>query len=228
MFMNACQNGNLSSVKSLLEINPQLLNAKDSNNNTGLFNAAKNGCYEVVEYLLSVIGVNVDEQNQDKYTALHISITLGEYDIAELLLAKGANPNVKDWCGYTPLHHAAEKRDLDMITSLLTHKADPNALGDDSNSPMHFITKYNKWIDMGIFEVFIKHGADCTMKNNKMCTPIDGIDEGRLLPVFRILMKYELIHAVNDDTVVKTVTVLSGKDGPDGKRSRKVHADGTW
>jgi ankyrin repeat protein len=54
-------------------------------------------------------GCNLDIQDQLGKTALHYASELGQDDTLELLLAQGANPNIKDFKnGKTPLFDAVE------------------------------------------------------------------------------------------------------------------------
>jgi ankyrin repeat protein len=48
-------------------------------------------------------------------------------DVAELLLAKGADVNTKDKYGSTPLHHAVSKGYKDLAKLLIASGADVNA-----------------------------------------------------------------------------------------------------
>ena len=49
------------------------------------------------------------------------------YEIVRLLLAFGADVQVRGFNDWTPLHHAAAADDVDGIRLLLAHGADPNA-----------------------------------------------------------------------------------------------------
>jgi ankyrin repeat protein len=48
-----------------------------------------------------------------------------------LLLARGADPNVKQAGGWTPLHSAAHQGDVEAVDLLLAHGADPHLRSDD-------------------------------------------------------------------------------------------------
>ena len=52
----------------------------------------------------------------------------GHTDMAELLIAKGANVNVKNEDGRTPLHRAVEYGQIALAELLLAHGADVSVL----------------------------------------------------------------------------------------------------
>ena len=58
-------------------------------------------------------------------------------DSLDALLARGANPNVKDGRGRTPLHHAAFHGYSDNVQALLDAGADPNARDNDGWTPLN-------------------------------------------------------------------------------------------
>ena len=54
-------------------------------------------------------GINVNSQNEDLLTALHICTRRGWTEISTLLIKNGANVNAKSATGHTPLHFAVER-----------------------------------------------------------------------------------------------------------------------
>ncbi len=70
--------------------------------------------------------IDVDNRGKYKYgdTLLHIAARKGYRDMAEMLLNRGADPNIKsDTCGKTSLHFAADFRNTDTLNVLLKHNA---------------------------------------------------------------------------------------------------------
>lgn len=58
------------------------------------------------------------------------------FQIVELLLKKGASPNVTDKYGSTPLHRAASLGHTSITKLLLEFRADPNLSNSEGNTPL--------------------------------------------------------------------------------------------
>ena len=91
-----------------------------------LLQAARRGDAKAVHSLLSGDSVNIAAQDLDnEATALHYAVHGRHVDIAEVLLAHGANPNAPDADGRTALHHAAAAGSDQLIHLLLANNANP-------------------------------------------------------------------------------------------------------
>ena len=93
-------------------------------------------------------------------TPLHIAANNGHKEVAELLIAEGADVNAKGVIGITPLHYALTKE----IAELLIDKgADVNAKDKYERTPLHGVTTKE------IAELLIAKGADANaaMKNGR-------------------------------------------------------------
>ncbi len=67
---------------------------------------------------------------------LHWAVWSGSVEAAEVLLARGADPNARTAMGHTPLHWAAGSRDLEMARLLLRYGADPDAEDHLGHTPL--------------------------------------------------------------------------------------------
>eukprot|EP00854_Cymbomonas_tetramitiformis_P023779 gene23779-28828_t len=87
-----------------------------------LCDAASNADLSLVELLITN-GVNPDEGDYDKRTALHLASAEGHDKVVEYLLSKGANVNIEDRWGGTPLLDAISHDQSVVINTLLKYKA---------------------------------------------------------------------------------------------------------
>lgn len=86
-------------------------------------------------------GTDPDQLFFNGEAALHLAVEQGNFKLAELLLAYGADVNIQERKeGFTPLMYAAIKDDRKMMVFLAAHGADPT-LGDaDGFSTYHYLS----------------------------------------------------------------------------------------
>ena len=93
-----------------------------------LLDAAENGNIEAVKQHIAA-GTKVDAiMGFDGRTPLLGAVRKGHKEIAELLIAKGADVNAKTEGGETPLHYAALFGQKEIVELLIAKGADVNAL----------------------------------------------------------------------------------------------------
>ena len=112
----------------------------DNNFNYYLTYAAKNNLYDFMKNLLS------QEKNKGKNldyvitsTALAFACSVHDnanYNIVELLLFHGANPNSKGLRDETPLFMACVASNIKIIQLLINYGADPNLIGAKKHTPL--------------------------------------------------------------------------------------------
>jgi ankyrin repeat protein len=113
---------------------------------TALLHASREGHIETARALLDG-GANIDEVSGDGTSPLTIALLNGQFDLAMMLIERGANPNIvantdglsplfatlqTQWAGFNtsqPQPNAHEKQTaqhMDVLKALLEHGADPN------------------------------------------------------------------------------------------------------
>jgi hypothetical protein len=107
------------------------------------------GCVNgtITEILISN-GAKLDAKNDKEETALHFAARFGHVDVVKMLLAKGANVNMKSKgrsksslpdakfnIGWTALHEAAEHGELEVVQILLSHGANAHLTTADCKTP---------------------------------------------------------------------------------------------
>ena len=106
---------------------------RDKSGVSPIENAARGRHAEALELLITAAGPAAAEIG----ALLTETAIKGQTDIADLLIAKGANVDARDKSGATPLHQAALKGNLAFATLLLQHGADVNARDGDGATPLH-------------------------------------------------------------------------------------------
>jgi ankyrin repeat protein len=104
----AAKNHHTGCVKSLLAAGADV-HLKNNKGSSPLLLACyqedKKGALAVFTPLLEA-GASVDDTDNNKSTALHIAASVGNDELLDLLLQRGADPKLKDSGGFTPLKMA--------------------------------------------------------------------------------------------------------------------------
>ena len=111
-----------------------------------LFDAAMKGNIEAVkQHLAAGTDVNAKDESMGM-TPLHHATFGGHKEIAELLIAKGADVNAKfdKISGGTPLHIAADKGHKEIAELLIAAGADVNAKDKGGESPLDWAIEDNQ------------------------------------------------------------------------------------
>ena len=116
-----------------------------------------NGYKKITKLLLSE-GAKVDERDDVyEFTALHYAARFGNTEVAEVLIANGADIIAKDKWDYQPIHWAAYHDRPEIIELLIANGADVNAKTSLGESPIHLaIPRRNT----AAIEMLRKHGAE--------------------------------------------------------------------
>ena len=110
--------------------------------------AVSEGNLKQINALLKDTPALVLSKDTSGQTLLHWAAEKGQKNVAELLLANGADVNAEDSGitidpdnglngGYTPLHLAAKNGHKDVAELLLAHAAEVNARNKKSETPLH-------------------------------------------------------------------------------------------
>jgi ankyrin repeat protein len=129
------QKGNLKAVKTLVEQNPELVNARDKEARTPLHWACRGIHLEVVRFLVDK-GADVNAEDSNKVVPLHSLAVRNDTEAIELLLAKGADVDAKDYGANTALHYAAIYDAADAAALLIEKGADIESRDNYARTPL--------------------------------------------------------------------------------------------
>ncbi|MBO9496785.1 ankyrin repeat domain-containing protein [Thalassotalea sp. G20_0] len=131
---------------------------------TMLAHAAREGCWELVEFLLDK-GAKVNTEINIKGTALHLAVLQGRPDIIKMLMNHGANINVRNHHkGKSVLHFAARLGRPEIIEQLIDHGADISARDNKGKTVLHDAARQDQ---PDIIEQLRNYGADINARDNK-------------------------------------------------------------
>ncbi|KAI8899082.1 ankyrin repeat-containing domain protein, partial [Globomyces pollinis-pini] len=100
--------GNLACVKILTEAGAEL----EKHSRTGLtpleiaIAAPGSGRLDVIEFLISAAGADIDAKNHENYTAVHVAAIKGFVDIIQYLVSEGCELQTTNVHGQGPLYNA--------------------------------------------------------------------------------------------------------------------------
>ena len=112
----ACKSGTLDVVKMLVEADARVRDT-DKDGRTCLMLAAYNGHTETVRYLVGLPEVDVNHRDSEDDTALHHARR--DADVVQVLLAAGADTEMKNSASYSPLHDACFSGALEVVKTLV-------------------------------------------------------------------------------------------------------------
>jgi ankyrin repeat protein len=155
----ACAVGEASRVKSLVEQQPELINAYAPDGFQPLGLAAFFGHTDIAEYLLLAgADVNSPSRNAMRVMPLHSAIANRHTASVRLLLDHGADVNAAQADDFTPLHEAAQNGLLDVTQWLLDRGANVNPrLSSSGKTPLALAVEY-KHADVA--ELLRSYGAN--------------------------------------------------------------------
>eukprot|EP00054_Salpingoeca_dolichothecata_P017983 m.109408 g.109408 ORF g.109408 m.109408 type:complete len:415 (-) comp22681_c0_seq3:195-1439(-) len=115
--------GHFEIVKLLADKGAKLDIAETEGGQTPLWIAASKGFIDVVEFLATRCD-NVDQPELDGQTPLYISCCRGQYAVAQILLAHGADVNhIESSTRYTSIYAGVHNQKLDIVRLLLSYGA---------------------------------------------------------------------------------------------------------
>lgn len=149
------------------------LQGHSQNRHTGSFNTAMTGfvnleaavlsCLDIVDLDDSPYQARLNTRGINGQSMLHLSASLGYYRLAAGLLARGANPDLRDNNGMTPMHMACLRGHAQIIRKLRSTGGDPNVRSLNGYIPADMATSQQPREASNTFEHRARPGsADAT------------------------------------------------------------------
>ncbi|XP_070185256.1 ankyrin repeat and KH domain-containing protein 1-like isoform X2 [Littorina saxatilis] len=140
------------------------LEARDRQKHTPLLRACRSNKERIDKVkLLLDRGANVNAENEQGVTPLHVSCLLGDMELLDVLVQHGGAVDTRDEKGDTPLHKACFEGHVLLVSRLLEEGADVNEVNRDGDTPLHHACS-NLYVD--VIKTLLEQGA-CTGITNK-------------------------------------------------------------
>ena len=135
--------------------------------------------------LLLKHGADVNLQDRNFTSALHLAEYHGELELARILLEYKADFNSRDINGNTPLHILSYRRPgiynedniLDHARLLLEYGADMNSQDNRNQTPLHVAIR-KEWFTLA--RIFIERGANAQAEDDYGTTPLHLLSASRI------------------------------------------------
>ena len=129
-------------------------------NAPGIYDAAVSGDIAKIERLLATNPEVVNAKDEYGFTPLHGVVGEHYFEMAEYLIARGANVMSKNDSGVTPLHLAAYP---EMVRILVKHGAELEAREDGGGTPLHLASENQDALE--VMRELLSLGADVNAKD---------------------------------------------------------------
>ncbi|KAL8172841.1 UNVERIFIED_CONTAM: hypothetical protein K2H54_027298 [Gekko kuhli] len=206
--MLAAEQGNLEIVQELIKKGANC-NLEDSDNWTALISAAKEGHTAIVSELLNC-NVNLEHRDMGGWTALMWACYKGCTDVAELLLEKGANPNITglQYSVY-PIIWAAGRGHSRIVQLLLQYGAKVNCSDKYGTTPLIWAARKGH---LECVKYLLHMGADVDQEGaNSMTALIVAVKGGFTDSVKEILKRNPNVNLTDKDG--NTALMIASKEG---------------
>nr|XP_042902854.1 E3 ubiquitin-protein ligase MIB1 [Parasteatoda tepidariorum] len=157
-----------------------VVDEKKDDGYTALHLAALNNHVEVAELLVQQGRANMNLQNVNLQTPLHLAVERQHTQIVRLLVREKCNLNIPDKDGDTPLHEALRHHTLSQLRQLQDMQeggkvgvSNESTISGTSELLMGLANSSDKKSNASIACFLVSNGADLNIKNKKGQTPLD-------------------------------------------------------
>ena len=178
------------------------INVRDEQCRTPLHEALIKLSNNVEDYFVDAVrfllghGADVDAEDNNLSTPLHVISAYGNIEAARLLLEHGARVDVLDKDHSTPLHVALRCHNFEVSRLLLEHGADVHALDGNHSTPLHLASKSGS---AEAVHVLLEHGADVHARDNNHSTPLHFISQHGDAETARVLLEHGTVVDARDN-----------------------------
>ena len=154
---------------------------------------ASSGNVDTIRRVLSSFMVDMNFMTETNPNPLMLAAGNGDRNVVQLLLDRGAEPNMASQNGITPLHWATSWAGFwpwdgfkDVVHILLENGANPNMATTDGTTPLHYAVDYYGHKDL--VQLLLDRGAEPNMADQGGNTPLHVAASEGYKDVVRLLL----------------------------------------
>ena len=194
--ITATEKGHAEVVRLLLEAGCNK-DAGDCIGRTAVCHAAHHRHHEVLRYLIQY-GADINTVDSRGVSPLHTPCRMGFYDIIQILLDAGCDPDIKCQMGgrngatYTPIWEAVQNGHLLAVKTLLDAGANPDCCDDGDMGSALFALMMSNHIRVDILRALLEAGVNVNYRDIHGHSPLHFAADKGWLPVIEILLQADL------------------------------------
>lgn len=164
----AARHGDRESLCILIDAGADLSHG-NKEGETCLHTACNLGDASLTSFICSHPNINIDQQDLDGNSALHIACIQGHLDCAKSLIATGATLDLPNSVCATPLHLALSSKHSHVAMYLLHAGADSDVQDWDGDAPIHFAARQGL---LAAIQTLCAFGCNVDVANKQGLTPL--------------------------------------------------------
>ncbi len=131
--------------------------------------------------------INVNRQNNNKRTILHLIALKGNTDIMNICKNYKYDPNIRDCHNCIALHFAVQNKNMDIVKYLVEINSDINAKDRYGNTPLHLAT-YKE--NTEVIKYLLQNGANPNFLNDASVTILSIAKKQKNQELIKLITKF--------------------------------------
>lgn len=175
IFMNACEQGDLTTVQQFLKIGHDMQPQQaypDSPDFGAIHAAAMYGHIEIVQILLQYGASIEDRTTSIGSQPLHLAAQSGDTGMIQFLLRNGAKIAAKNQLGEQPIHLAARSGSIETLRILVGEGAALDCADDAGRQPLHWAAIFDR---PDVIKYLVKADADINARDGILDTALQKV-----------------------------------------------------
>ncbi|XP_046340859.2 putative ankyrin repeat protein RF_0381 [Haliotis rufescens] len=169
--------------------------------------SCKGGNLEIVKYILKQDIVDINSDRTDGMTPLLLSAYLGERDVFDLLIGRGADISSVNDFGENILHFSCRGENVDIVKYVLKQNVvDINSRDNEGMTPV-LLAAF--WGERDAFDLLIGRGADTTVVNENGDNILHLSCKGGNLEIVKYVLKQDIVDIESRDNEGMTPVLLA-------------------